>query len=177
MRQLVPFAVLLLTVSAVASALRPAGPLAADSPAPMATSSARAMWVDPNGQTLLLVERSADGIEQVELQALAESGQVAWRRELGSGWLSALAEGQGQLFVAIASESRAGLASRVLGLDPAEGQLLWSLRVEGEVSDLLVDAGGGLRARSLRSEAWGGTTEHVLGIHAGVLRWQHPLEP
>jgi hypothetical protein len=177
MRQLVPIAVLLLTLSAVASALRPSdAPFEADA-WPGTGTSARAMWVDSSGRTLVLVERWGEAGERVELEAIAESGATAWRREIGSGWLSALAEGDGQLVLAIARESRGVTRSRLLGLQPDHGGLLWSLEVEGEISDLLVDAKGGLRARSLRGTAGGGeASEHLLAIHAGALRWERALD-
>lgn len=176
MRQLVPIAVLLLTVSAVASALRPAELAVEAAVSPVGGATARAMWVDGADQTLVLIERWGPEGEIVELEAIDASGATAWRREIARGWLSALAEGQGQLVVAVASESRGGIHSRLLGLEQAQGQLLWSLKVEGEVSDLLVDSRGGLRARSLRGGTAGSSSEHVLGIHAGAVRWERPLD-
>lgn len=177
MRHLVPVAVLLLTVSAVASALRPALQEPSQTPAPLSSSTARAMWVDPDGQTLLLVEGWRGGHDALELHAIDAAGGTAWRRELGEGWLSALAEGRGQLFIAVAKATPGGRFSRVLGVDPSDGSLLWTLSVEGEITDLLADPSGGLRARSLHDSGADGTSERVLGIQGGVLRWERSLDP
>jgi hypothetical protein len=57
------------------------------------------------------------------------------------------------------------------------GLRLWSVEVAGEVTDLLPDAAGGLRARSLRQDAEGqGGSEHLISLRDGVLLWDVALE-
>lgn len=184
MRVLVPAAVLLMTCSALISHFSPGG-LEAQAASQHSALSTRGLWADDHGNTVLVTERLADlssrVIPNAELRFLGPDGRTNWVMPLGSGAISALADADDVLYLGLSATSAdadhdfASTRSQVLAVSMVSGQRLWSVEVAGEVTDLLPDATGGLRARSLRLDTEGGS-EHLMSLRDGVLLWDVALE-
>jgi|GEM_PF-7086702 len=182
MRSLVPIAVLLLTASALISGLRPGASDARAASAPGVSLSARGLWADARGNTVLVTERvlheSDSGPPSVELRFLDSRGKTAWILPLGEGAVSALVDHRDVLYLAllqIPDEPSAEARTQLLALAMDTGETRWSLEVEGEVTDLLVDELGGVRARSLRQSDVDSGSEHLISLRDGRLLWDVAL--
>lgn len=179
---LVPLAVLLMTAAAVASGLQP-GSVDARTAVPSAgESSARGLWADARGNTVLVSERlHADDSAlppAVELRFFDSMGRTAWMLSLGEGAVTSLVEDREILYLALARPESAAMEevrTTLLAVAMDTGQMRWKLDVEGEVTDLLADGAGGLRARSLRIGAGASGGEHLLSLREGVLLWDVAL--
>ncbi len=179
---LVPLVVLLMTAAAVASGLQPS-PVEARAPAPSTGElSARGLWADARGNTVLVSERLAfDDSElppAVELRFFDAMGRTAWLLTLGDGVVTSLVEDREVLYLAVAQPAVAGdedMRTTLLAVAMDSGQVRWKLGLEGEVTDLLADGAGGLRARSLRSGPGSAAGEHLLSLRDGVLLWDVAL--
>lgn len=187
---LVPASVLLLTLAAFASALQPVPTQAqahVQTQAPMTAGdalSARGLWADSRGNTVLVSERfSGDAGEQgpsVELRFFDASGRTAWLLTLGEGLVTSLVEDRESLYLALArSDAAAGDFRTVLmAVSMESGQIRWKQELDGEITDLLADGVGGLRARSLRESSHGrAPEEYLLSLRDGVLLWEVALNP
>lgn len=180
MRALVPLAVLLLTAAAAHSAWRPGASDARAEPLLAAAQvSARGLWTDAAGNTVLVAERIPalglnGAVPTVELRFLDPRGRTAWVLPLGSGVVSALVDAQDVLYLALI-DSATGSRSQLMALEMESGELRWQLEVDGEVTDLLADGSGGLRARSLRQQDLAASEEHLLSVRDGELLWDVAL--
>jgi hypothetical protein len=180
---LVPLAVLLLTAAAFASALQPAS---IDSGTPLSSGgvlSARGLWADARGNTVLVSERFADapldGPPSVELRFFDATGRTAWMLTLGEGLVTSLVEDGELLYLALArSGSATDVRTVLMAVSTASGQIRWTQTLDGEITDLLADGVGGLRARSLREAVEGrAPEEYLLSLRDGVLLWEVALNP
>jgi hypothetical protein len=184
MRALVPAAVLLMTCAALLSHFSP-GALDAQAASRLGELSTRGLWADEHGNTVLVTEHVAEvstrAIPNAELRFLGPDGRTNWVMPLGSGAISALADADDVLYLGLSATSAAAghdvasTRTQVLAVSMVSGQRLWSVDVAGEVTDLLPDATGGLRARSLRLDAEVGS-EHLMSLRDGVLLWDVALE-
>jgi hypothetical protein len=182
MRALVPLFVILLSAAALGSALDPhsAEARAASAPTGATTAlSARGLWADAHGNTMLVAERLSEmdaAPPWVELRRIGPEGRLRWAVPLGEGVVGALVDSEGVLYLSLGFpvEAAAMPRSRLIALEMHTGAQLWTLEVEGEVTDLLADGAGGLRARSLRGEG-GLDDEHLLSVRAGQLLWDLAL--
>lgn len=188
LHSLVPVAVLLLTAAAVASALQPeavrpeSGVAAARAPTG-SQLSARGLWADARGNTVLVSERlpldAADRPPAVELRYFDALGRTAWLLSLGEGAVTSLVEDHEVLYLALARPTSAAFPdarTTLLAIAMDSGAMRWKLELEGEVTDLLADGAGGLRARSLRTERSGASSEHLLSLRDGALLWDVALD-
>lgn len=188
LHSLVPVAVLLLTAAAVASALQPeavrpeSGVAAARAPTG-GQLSARGLWADARGNTVLVSERlpldAADRPPAVELRYFDALGRTAWLLSLGEGAVTSLVEDREVLYLALARPTSAAFPdarTTLLAIAMDSGAMRWKLELEGEVTDLLADGAGGLRARSLRTERSGASSEHLLSLRDGALLWDVALD-
>lgn len=180
MRALVPMFVILMSAAALASALDPRSADAVAATPASSALSARGLWADARGNTMLVAERfgaEADGIAPtVELRRIGPDGRLLWAVPLGEGVVGALIDDDGVLYLSLGLplEGDAVSRSRLLALEMKSGAELWSLEVEGEVTDLLADGAGGLRARSLHGGA-DLDNEHLLNVRDGQLLWDLAL--
>lgn len=179
---LVPLAVLLMTVAAVASGLQSGPVQARGAPAAAGELSARGLWADARGNTVLVSERLAfDDSElppAVELRFFDAMGRTVWLLTLGDGVVTSLVEDREVLYLALARPAAVGDAdarTTLLAVAMDSGQLRWKLELEGEVTDLLADGAGGLRARSLRAGSASAAGEHLLSLRDGALLWDVAL--
>jgi hypothetical protein len=182
MRALVPTAVLLLTAAALMSGLRPGSVDARAASSEPTSLSARGLWADARGNTVLVTERVAlDSFETspaVELRFFDAAGNTAWVLPLGEGSVGALVDDDDVLYLALLrlpEHPQQESSTRLLALAMDSGSERWSLDVAGEVTDLLVDGVGGLRARSLRQQGVGAGSEHLLSLRDGRLLWDVAL--
>lgn len=183
---LVPASVLLLTVAAFASALQPP-PTQVPAQKPLASGdalSARGLWADARGNTVLVSERfSSDAGEQVpsvELRFFDAGGRTAWLLTLGDGLVTSLVEDRESLYLALtrADDAAGDLRSVLMAVAMDTGQIRWKQELDGEITDLLADGVGGLRARSLRESRDGSAPEEfLLSLRDGVLLWEVALHP
>jgi hypothetical protein len=187
LHSLVPVAVLLLTAAAVASALQPDAVRPAPGLVPASTQaggelSARGLWADARGNTVLVSERlpfdDGDRPPAVELRYFDALGRTAWLLSLGEGAVTSLVEDQEVMYLALARPTSAafpGARTTLIAVSMDSGAMRWKLELEGEVTDLLADGAGGLRARSLRMEKAGASSEHLLSLRDGALLWDVAL--
>lgn len=182
MRALVPTAVLLLTAAALFSGLRPGSVDARAATAEATSLSARGLWADARGNTVLVTERVAvDSLESspaVELRFFDATGRTLWVLPLGEGSVGALVDDDDVLYLALLNlpkDPQLEPSTRLLALSMDSGRQRWSLELAGEVTDLLVDGAGGLRARSLRQQGFGSGSEHLLSLRDGRLLWDVAL--
>ncbi|SDD80092.1 hypothetical protein [Aquimonas voraii] len=181
-RALVPIAVLALTLAALVSAVQSGSADVQAAPAVSGELSARGLWADARGNTVLVSERLvADDSRQppeVELRFFDAQGRTAWILGLGEGAVTALVDDRELLYLALArggemegQETR----TQLLAVAMDGGQIRWRLDIVGEVTDLLADGVGGVRARSLRLGPGVEAGEHLLSLRDGVLLWDVPL--
>lgn len=181
-RALVPFAVLALTIAALASGFQ-SGSVEARAAASMGGElSARGLWADARGNTVLVSERLAfddsDHAPAVELRFFDAMGRTAWMLTLGEGSVTSLVEDHELLYLALAQTAPAAdaeVSTTLFAVAMDSGQMRWKLQLDGEVTDLLADGAGGLRARSLRMEPGAAAGEHLLSLRDGVLLWDVAL--
>ncbi len=181
-RALVPFAVLALTIAALASAMQPGSAQIQAAPARSGELSARGLWADARGNTLLVSERLAeeDGRRppEVELRFFDAQGRTAWLLGLGQGAVTALVDDRELLYLALARGGAVEgeeMRTQLLAVATDSGQIRWRLEIAGEVTDLLADGVGGLRARSLRLGPAAQADEYLLSLREGALLWEVPL--
>lgn len=182
LRAMVPIAVLALTLAALASALQPGRADAQAAPASSGALSARGLWADARGNTVLVSERLAEDDTrlppEVELRFFDAQGRTVWILSLGQGAVTALIDDRELLYLALARGSELegqDARTQLLGVAMDSGQIRWRLEIDGEVTDLLADGVGGLRARSLRTGPGVQAGEHLLSLRDGVLLWDVPL--
>jgi len=179
MRVLVPLFVILMSAAALASALDPKSSDAVAATPAVAALSARGLWADARGNTMLVAERFGAESEAmaptVELRRIGPDGQLLWAVPLGEGVVGALIDADGVLYLSLGqpTDAQERPRSRLLALEMKSGSELWSLDVDGEVTDLLADGAGGLRARSLHGGAL--ENEHLLNVRDGQLIWDLAL--
>ncbi|MFY8135460.1 MAG: hypothetical protein ACOVKS_10690 [Aquimonas sp.] len=181
-RALVPFAVLALTIAALASAMQPESMAVDSAPIESGELSARGLWADSRGNTVLVSERlpAEDGLRppEVELRFFDAQGHTAWLLSLGEGAVTALVDDRELLYLALGrggefegQEAR----TQLLAVATDSGQIRWRVEIVGEVTDLLADGVGGLRARSVRVGPDAQAGEHLLSLRGGVVLWEVPL--
>lgn len=181
-RALVPIAVLALTFAALASAMQTGSAPSGAAPALSGQLSARGLWADARGNTVLVSERLAAEDSrrppEVELRFFDAQGRTAWILGLGEGAVTALIDDRELLYLALARGGEIEgqeVRTQLLAVAMDSGQVRWRLEIAGEITDLLADGVGGVRARSLRLGPGLEAGEHLLSLRDGVLLWEVPL--